>query len=245
MSEQQSTDSRIRAVEGFDPRRFITRVSGQDYLEVKWRLLWLRTYDPKAELSTELVSHQGSTAVFKAKIVLSEGGSSMGWGSETYDDFRDYLEKAETKAIGRALAALGFGTQFTPDFDFEQGTERVVDAPVRMAQQPRPQTVNERSGGPPQQQRPAQPGSGITDRQISFIRQMAKDKGISEQVMSAQLQDKYDEPDLTKLERRDASAYIEQLKEYRPQPQSPADEYEPSVNQVTGEIIETADDIPF
>jgi hypothetical protein len=28
--------------------------------------------------------------------------------------FSDFLEKAETGAIGRALAALGYGTQFAP-----------------------------------------------------------------------------------------------------------------------------------
>ncbi len=36
-----------------------------------------------------------------------------------------------SKALGRALAALGFGTQFCEDFDFAQGHEgKVVDAPV-------------------------------------------------------------------------------------------------------------------
>jgi hypothetical protein len=246
MSDNQHTDSRIRAVEGFDPRRFITRVSGQDYLEVKWRLLWFRTYDPQAVIITQLESHENSTAVFKANIILSEGGASTGWGSETYDDFRDYLEKAETKAIGRALAALGFGTQFTNDFDFEQGTERVVDAPVRPPQQRQPQNMG--SGSLTQQQRPVQtngsvnpnPGSGITERQIGFIRQMAREKGLNEQSLSAILQDKFDEPDLTKLDRPEASALIEHLKTVVPQNERPP-EQEPVVDPVTGEIQE----IPF
>ena len=46
--------------------------------------------------------------------------------SETMSDFRDYFEKAETKAIGRALAMLGYGTQFAPELD---EAERVVDTP--------------------------------------------------------------------------------------------------------------------
>ncbi|MHB8574083.1 MAG: hypothetical protein ACYDCQ_02005 [Dehalococcoidia bacterium] len=38
-----------------------------------------------------------------------------------------------SKALGRALAALGFGTQFCEDFDFAQGNdEKVVDAPVNI-----------------------------------------------------------------------------------------------------------------
>ena len=36
-------------------------------------------------------------------------------------------EKAETKAVGRALAMLGYGTQFAPELD--EG-ERIVDSPV-------------------------------------------------------------------------------------------------------------------
>jgi hypothetical protein len=246
MSDNQHTDSRIRSVEGFDPRRFITRVSGQDYLEVKWRLLWLRTYDPKAVVTTELVSHQNSTAVFKANIILSEGGASTGWGSETYDDFRDYLEKAETKAIGRALAALGFGTQFTPDFDFGADQGRVVDAPVRPPQQRQPQQNQSVSVAP--QQRPASvngsmgmnSANGITERQIDFVRTMAREKGINEQRLSAMLQDMYDEPQLTKLDRREASSLIESLKQHAPMKDAPP-EHDPVVDPVTGEIQE----VPF
>lgn len=205
-----------------------------------------------------MISHENNVAVFKASITLSNeiGGYATGWGSEGYDDFRDYLEKAETKAIGRALAALGFGTQFTPDFDFSGDSDKVVDAPVRMtrnpenrsaAMAPAPQGGQQRVMGNDGTTRPpAQPGTHITDRQIGFVRTMAREKGISEQVMSAQLQDKYDEPDLTKLERRDASNYIELLKAYQPSDKATApEEYEPVVNQQTGEIIESVDDIPF
>jgi hypothetical protein len=46
----------------FDPTRHLTRVSGSDYLEVKWRLVWLRDRHPDATLETELVSHHDNTA---------------------------------------------------------------------------------------------------------------------------------------------------------------------------------------
>ena len=52
---------------------------------------------------------------------------SSGYGSESVKDFGDYLEKAETKAVGRALAMLGYGTQFAPELD--EG-DRIVDSPV-------------------------------------------------------------------------------------------------------------------
>lgn len=118
----------------FDASRYLLRLKGKDYLEVKWRLLWLRTEHPDAVIETELASHIESPpmAVFKARVSIPGGGSATGWGQEEAADFGDYLEKAETKALGRALAALGFGTQFTEDFEFadNQGDQRVVDSPV-------------------------------------------------------------------------------------------------------------------
>lgn len=99
----------------FDPSRHLTKISGSDYLAVKWRLLWLRQEHPDAVIDTELMAHADQMAIFRARVTLPGGGSATGWGSETYGDFRDYLEKAESKALGRALAALGYGTQFAGD----------------------------------------------------------------------------------------------------------------------------------
>ncbi len=117
----------------FDPTRYLRKLKGSDYLEVKWRLLWLRTEHPEAVIETELMRLELNPpmAVFRARVSIPGGGSATGWGQEERADFGDYLEKAETKALGRALAALGYGTQFTEDFDFAEGDpNRVVDAPV-------------------------------------------------------------------------------------------------------------------
>ena len=117
----------------FDPSRYLTKVGSADYLEVKWRLVWLRETHPDAVIETELVSNGDQMAVFKARVTIPGGGSATGFGSEGYNDFRDYLEKAETKALGRALAALGFGTQFCPDFEFGASQGAVVDSPIDFA----------------------------------------------------------------------------------------------------------------
>jgi hypothetical protein len=53
---------------------------------------------------------------------------ATGYGTEMKADFTDYAERAETRAIGRALALLGFGTQFV-GADLTEG-EHVADAPV-------------------------------------------------------------------------------------------------------------------
>ena len=109
MSEQQSTTATERPGSGFEPSRYLTKLSrrirgvdGQwknvelDYMEVKWRLLWLRTEHPEARIETELMKHEGDLAVFRARVVLASGAESSGWGSETADDWKDYIEKAES-----------------------------------------------------------------------------------------------------------------------------------------------------
>jgi hypothetical protein len=39
----------------FDPTQYLSKFDGKDYLEVKWRLLWLRSAHPDARLTTEIV----------------------------------------------------------------------------------------------------------------------------------------------------------------------------------------------
>jgi uncharacterized protein YbdZ (MbtH family) len=124
----------------FDPAQYLSNFDGREYLEVKWRLLWLRSEHPDARMTTEIVQHneEGGFALFRAEVEIPGGGKATGWGSETVRDFHDYIEAAETKALGRALAALGYGTQFCQDFDFSAnarpGTNQVVDAPVNLAE---------------------------------------------------------------------------------------------------------------
>ena len=122
---------------GFDASKYLTDLNGRDYLEVKWRLLWLRTEHPDAVIETELVKHEDGLALFRARVAVPGRGEASGWGSETADDFGDFIEKAETKALGRALAALGFGTQFCEDFDFSAERREGADASAGRRSSPR------------------------------------------------------------------------------------------------------------
>jgi hypothetical protein len=110
----------------FDPNRFLVNLRGRPYLEVKYRLLWLRSEHPEAVVHTELMAHDRERrwALFRATVTVVARGpdgpvlaSATGWGQEDAQGFGDYLEKAETKALGRALAALGYGTQFCEDHE--------------------------------------------------------------------------------------------------------------------------------
>lgn len=123
----------------FDPTRHLRQLRGRggnaDYLDVKWRLVWLRSEHPDAQIATEHVTITADLAIFKAQVTVPGGGSATGYGSETARDFGDFIEKAETKALGRALIALGYGTQFAQEFGEDELTETVparLDPPQRV-----------------------------------------------------------------------------------------------------------------
>ncbi len=201
----------------FDPSKYLVRINGRgEYLEVKWRLLWLRNEHPNAVIDTELVRLEREEAVFKARVSIPGGGSATGWGSESVGDFRDFVEKAETKAIGRALAALGFGTQFCPDFDFGAAAGRVVDTPIDFAS-----TVGRRraNGTAAQGERPvAHVDQTATQRQLKFIQAIARESGLDDDGLAAEVERLYG-VGLGELSRRDASALIERLQARRTAPE--------------------------
>jgi len=196
----------MSATTPFEPARYLTRVNGSDYLEVKWRLVWLRAQHPDAAVETELISHLDNTAIFRAQIAIPGGGSSTGWGSETAGDFRDYLEKAETKAIGRALAALGFGTQFCPDFEFGAAVGRVVDAPVKVASRGR-------STAPADQKDAVSvaaigPDQPATQRQLRYLQAVAREAGLDGAALDERAMQEFG-VQAAALSRRDASSLID------------------------------------
>lgn len=107
----------------------VLNLRGKEYLEVKYRLVWFREEHPDWSIETELVSVTDKSACAKATIKDSEGRLiATSHKFENERGFPDFIEKAETGAIGRALALIGFGTQFCAD-DFSEG-ERIVDSPV-------------------------------------------------------------------------------------------------------------------
>jgi hypothetical protein len=119
------------------PRKVKDKATGHyttvydDYLEVKWRLCWFRDRYPHGVIETEeiCVDLERGYACYKTTVEDGQGGKATGFGTETAAEFADYCERAETRALGRALAALGIGTQFVGQ-DLTEG-EHVADAPVR------------------------------------------------------------------------------------------------------------------
>jgi len=113
----------------FKPEDKLIKLKGKDYLEVKWRIFWMRSEHADWGIETEIVNSAPGAVQMKATIRNKEGQIlSQGHKAENGKSFSDYLEKAETGAIGRALALCGYGTQFTGD-ELDEGS-RLADAPV-------------------------------------------------------------------------------------------------------------------
>lgn len=112
----------------------ISDIQGKDYLVVSQRVLWMRHVKPDWSIQTEVIKLENDYALVKA-TVLNEKGFPIGTG---HQDARvadltpklksKFVSKAETSAIGRALAMAGFGTQFAAE-DLDED-ELLSDSPV-------------------------------------------------------------------------------------------------------------------
>lgn len=163
-----------------------TKEGKKDYLPVAWRLRWFRDVNPEGTIETEIlhldldreVTHEASVwnndkrsyervtvhgkgiAIFRATVKDGKGGIATGTKQENQAAFDDFIEKSETGSIGRALAALGYGTQFTGD-ELDEGQDRIADAPV--------------------ERKPSHDLSApCTDQQIDTIRRLQKQLGTTE-----------------------------------------------------------------
>jgi hypothetical protein len=99
-----------------------------DYLPVAARIAWFRREHSDWSIITKTVRWANKAVVMKAVIKDSDGRIiATARKKETEIGFPDYIEKAETGAIGRALAMCGYGTLQAPEFD--EG-ERLADTPI-------------------------------------------------------------------------------------------------------------------
>jgi len=207
----------------FDPGRYLTKVGSADYLEVKWRIVWLRETNPDATIATELINHDphNQHAIFKAVVYLPSGASATGYGSEDFKGFREYIEKAETKAIGRALAALGFGTQFCDDFVFGAEQGRVVDSPVANTNGHAPANLPPRgrteghntmpANGNGQKPQMLNPDAEPTPSQTNYLGKLMQERGWTPEMADDWL-GQHSGRDVNTMTRADTSALIDYLK---------------------------------
>ena len=120
----------------FDPNPYIMKLKGKEYLPVAARIAWMRSDHPEWGIVTEEVSVTDNSARFRATIFNDDGRVvATATKCEDLKGFPDFVEKAETGSIGRALALCGYGT--LQCLELEEGTrlaDSPVEAPVRPAQ---------------------------------------------------------------------------------------------------------------
>lgn len=111
----------------------LLKLKGKDYLQVAHRLVWFEEESARYEIATKILDYKEDSVLVQATIsVMDENDKlirrAVATKGETKAGFADYVEKAETGAVGRALAMLGYGTQFTGD-EFDEGA-RLADSPI-------------------------------------------------------------------------------------------------------------------
>jgi len=111
----------------------LANLKGKDYLLVAHRLQWFNETETNFRIETDFILVTDEQTVARAVVtVFDKEGKEIKRASatkrETKKDFPDHTEKAETSAVGRALAMLGYGTQFAIS-DLDEGN-RIVDSPL-------------------------------------------------------------------------------------------------------------------
>jgi hypothetical protein len=92
---------------------------------------------PDGQIDTEIVhlDFEKDRVVFKAVVTVpSTGARATGYCEGDRNSFKmGYIEKAETQAIGRALALLGYGTAQAAELDIDDG-DKLSDSPISKAE---------------------------------------------------------------------------------------------------------------
>lgn len=111
----------------------LMNLKGKEYLMVAHRLVWLTEDADSYEIATEFPVMLPDLAVAKTTLTIFDKDGKVikktqATKRETQKDFPDFIEKAETGSLGRALAMAGYGTQFSTQ-DLDEG-DRLADAPL-------------------------------------------------------------------------------------------------------------------
>src|SRR5215471_15808291 len=115
----------------FNPNEHVVQIKTKDgfrdYLPVQWRLVWFREQHPEGVIETEMLhldldreteeevdgwneekngyekvgKRANGFVVFRAVVKDGKGGVGTGTKTEKAASFPDFIEKAETGAIGR------------------------------------------------------------------------------------------------------------------------------------------------
>lgn len=168
------------------------------YLDVKYRLLWFRHVHPEGYIETSEIEVNDKFARIEALVYDKDpanGGKKLGMGRRQVhaSDFKDYVEKCETQAVGRALAVAGFGTQFCDDLD--EG-ESVGDSPLEQSGVKNNNT-----------------SSGEGTSELNRLYRIASRKGMNKEDTNLVISIKYQKDDASQLTESEISDLIKGIQE--------------------------------
>ena len=135
----------LNDVDGFEPKNYLRVEKSEDgksvYLDTKFRLLWFRLKYPDGKLVKIPKALNRDYATFEVRVYSHKDDApdnflANGFASRYKDDGNEkfglnFVESAETAALGRALKDAGFGTQFC-DIALPND-QTVVDAGVNIS----------------------------------------------------------------------------------------------------------------
>jgi hypothetical protein len=119
----------------FNPKDHFINLKGKQYLPVAPRIAWFREDHPDWTIMTYAVPDLSGADYCTFAAEIQDASSRLiakAHKTEHEKHFADYREKAETGAIGRALALCGYGTLFAQELEepiTPAGDMRIVDAP--------------------------------------------------------------------------------------------------------------------
>jgi len=116
----------LNKVEGFEPKNYLRKEKNDEgvsfYLDTKYRLLWFRLKYANGKIVKIPKALNKEYATFEVRIYADKNDAAEnflanGFASRYKDDTNEkfglnFVESAETAALGRALKDAGFGTQF-------------------------------------------------------------------------------------------------------------------------------------
>jgi hypothetical protein len=154
---------------------YIKVQGNKQYLPVPQRVQWFRGDHPDWTIGTSVVELNWAEgyAVMRAEVSDDTGRlSASGIKTETRKGFGDFVEKAETGAVGRALARAGYGTEDALDLD----GDRFADAPIEQPERGQSNTARAattRPGGATT----GRPRSGDDYRKVELL-QVMREHGL-------------------------------------------------------------------
>lgn len=192
-------------------------LKGKEYLQVQHRIRWFVEEKPEWVITTRLVERTDSWILFEASIIDDKGkirSSAHKFGALAMN----LVEKAETGAVGRALAFLGYGTQFTGD-ELDEG-DHLADSPSAPM---KPQSVEKLAAASapvmPQTSSPQEKRTKeLSEKQIKRLWAIAKTHGWSNSDVMSLIRSKFKIGDADVLTKKEYD-YVCNYMESAPPPQ--------------------------